>query len=240
MQYLRPRAATSSCAWRFDGFSSHPERSSSKRHSVDQRAHDESSGLADRARSGRRRVCCRRRGRCVHRYHRAPAPGEWLPAGAKAVARAAPPRLRAHHRAVGRRRAVTLGTDRGRTRPDVHALPDHRASLANANQGESRSIASARDAKVGDVILVGERKDRPVVMQSIYRCRIAPPYFAATSSRASRAAGWRRSPRAPLAKRPYKPPPPTCPERRCVDVPHPAPHRDNPPPLVAQRSGHGP
>lgn len=37
--------------------------------------------------------------------------------------------------------------------------------------------------KVGDVILVGVRKDRPAVVKSIYGRGIAPPYFGTTAER---------------------------------------------------------
>ncbi|MGZ4264874.1 MAG: hypothetical protein ACXVHB_23805 [Solirubrobacteraceae bacterium] len=39
----------------------------------------------------------------------------------------------------------------------------------------------AGQVKVGDVILVGVRKDRPAVVNAIYGRGIAPPYFATTA-----------------------------------------------------------
>jgi hypothetical protein len=39
----------------------------------------------------------------------------------------------------------------------------------------------AGQVKVGDVILVGVRKDRPAVVHAIYGRGIAPPYFRTTA-----------------------------------------------------------
>lgn len=39
----------------------------------------------------------------------------------------------------------------------------------------------AAQVKVGDVILVGLRKDRPAVVNAIYQRGIAPPYFGTTA-----------------------------------------------------------
>jgi hypothetical protein len=41
----------------------------------------------------------------------------------------------------------------------------------------------AGQVKVGDVILVGVRKDRPAVVNAIYGRGIAPPYFGTTIER---------------------------------------------------------
>jgi hypothetical protein len=38
----------------------------------------------------------------------------------------------------------------------------------------------ASRVKVGDVILVGVRKDRPAVVNAIYKRGVAPPYFGTT------------------------------------------------------------
>jgi hypothetical protein len=40
--------------------------------------------------------------------------------------------------------------------------------------------AQAEQVKVGDVILVGARKDRPAVVHAVYGRGIAPPYFSTT------------------------------------------------------------
>ena len=45
---------------------------------------------------------------------------------------------------------------------------------------EHMSREQARQVKVGDLILVGVRKDRPAVVNAIYGRGIAPPYFATT------------------------------------------------------------
>jgi hypothetical protein len=45
---------------------------------------------------------------------------------------------------------------------------------------EPMTREQARRVKVGDVILVGVRKDRPAVVNAIYRRGVAPPYFGTT------------------------------------------------------------
>lgn len=45
---------------------------------------------------------------------------------------------------------------------------------------EHMTKEQARDVKVGDVILVGLRRDRPAVVNAIYGRGVAPPYFGTT------------------------------------------------------------
>jgi hypothetical protein len=54
--------------------------------------------------------------------------------------------------------------------------------------------------KVGDVILVGVRKDQPAIVNAIYRRGVAPPYFGTTAE--SGFTSWRLAalPSEPIAE----------------------------------------
>jgi len=52
--------------------------------------------------------------------------------------------------------------------------------MSGSASREHMSREQARQVKVGDLILVGVRKDRPAVVNAIYGRGIAPPYFATT------------------------------------------------------------
>ena len=52
--------------------------------------------------------------------------------------------------------------------------------MSRSESREHMTREQARQVKVGDVILVGVRKDRPAVVNAIYGRGIAPPYFGTT------------------------------------------------------------
>ena len=53
--------------------------------------------------------------------------------------------------------------------------------MSRNGSGEHMTREQASHVKVGDVILVGVRKDRPAVVNAIYRRGVAPPYFGTTA-----------------------------------------------------------
>lgn len=52
--------------------------------------------------------------------------------------------------------------------------------MSRKGSGRHMTKEQAGQVKVGDVILVGVRKDRPAVVNAIYGRGIAPPYFGTT------------------------------------------------------------
>jgi hypothetical protein len=52
--------------------------------------------------------------------------------------------------------------------------------MSRTASGDHMTKEQARQVKVGDVILVGVKKDQPARVTAIYRRGVAPPYFGTT------------------------------------------------------------
>jgi hypothetical protein len=63
----------------------------------------------------------------------------------------------------------------------VQALGTQKQLMSASGSTKHMTREQAGRVEVGDVILVGVRKDRPAVVNAIYRRGLAPPYFGTTA-----------------------------------------------------------